>query len=223
MRICMKFALFSVAFVSTSPSAFSIDVPPGAIVYESLRIPAGGGHGFSEVTGLGREIGQSMTLAGTARHIAQIDLLLGSGASEQFRVRFYDLTEAGFPSTLIWESPVQTYPQTGSHFNRKTISVPVPNMLVPDSFAWTVAPLTPNNSTMIVLTAFSPPSAGTHLNDWALAGLSWRVNNFTGGQFGARLLAVPEYSSLALLAVGLLSSACTCARIRRRVRSARQF
>jgi len=171
-----------VSYALMSSVAIASD-PPESIVFNSIMIATpGGGHGF--VSGI-TEIGQSITLAGTARHISQIDLLMQGFPDSEFRVRFYSLNDPeGAPSALIWESPTQRYAHTNG-----VQMVDVPNVLVPDSMAYTVVELPPYNTHLSLRTSFGA-DIGTHENNWVRQG-GWRTV-FNKSLFSARLLAVPE-------------------------------
>jgi hypothetical protein len=203
-----KSKVFHAAAVALICSAASAeDTPPGGsvIVYESATSRAGGGHGF--VAGV-YEMGQSITLAGTERTIAQLDLLLsGRPGEDEFRVRFYRLDNAtGAPSTLIWESPTQTYRFVGSL--DRTTSVRVPDIELPDSFAYTIISLTPN-SYLSHETGSSIATIGTFNSYWYRRGdATWRDRLFRDGTFGARVFAIPEpflgWTITGLIAISLM-------------------
>jgi hypothetical protein len=161
--------------------------------------PAGGGIAFNINSAL--EIGQSIALAGTARNVTQIDMLLGDNTSDAFAVRLYSLDQVtGRPSAILWESAKISYPYTPPSFNQKVISVPVPGVAVPNELAWSVVPVDPTTAgNLLVWTGSLSPSIGAHLHYWKrLSDLSWNSNLFSNGTFGARLFAVPEPSTLAL-------------------------
>lgn len=183
MRIFFATIATSYALVSSAAIASN---PPVSVVFDSImnRTP-GGGHGFaSGIT----EIGLSITLDGSARYVSQIDLPLQGFAGEEFRVRFYELNATGAPSAVIWESPAQRYRPW--NMPNGVLSITVPNVLVPDSLAFTVVSLTPN-SHLSLPTSFGA-SIGMHEDYWAKQG-GWRNRLFSDGTFGARLLAtVPE-------------------------------
>jgi hypothetical protein len=175
-----------------------------SVVYESLADPAGGGHAFTVGSD---EIGQAIAFEGKARRITQIDLLLGDNRSDEFLIRLYELDGiSGLPSMLVWESPIQQYPHVPPSYNREIISVAVPGILVPDSVAWTVAPISPTTSdNLMVLTGSLTPAFGQHLNYLMREGPTWLTNLFSNGTFGARFFAVPEVSARWLSTVGALA------------------
>jgi hypothetical protein len=108
-----------------------------------------------------------------------------------FRVRFYDLDAAGTPTSAFWESQLQKHPSIGG-FDRVIIAVNVPDVTVPNSFAWIVAPLAPESSGMLVSSS-DPPTIGTSLKAWRRgADLQWKSAAVNSGVFGARVTAVPE-------------------------------
>jgi hypothetical protein len=161
--------------------------PPQSVVYDSLLPRTGGGHGF--VMGI-YEMGQSITLGGSARTITQLDMHLQGFRGEEFRVRFYRLdAESGVPSTIIWESPTTPFDHGPSGFFNLT----VPNIPVPDSIAYTVISLTPGAHLAL---AFSyGASIGRHDSYWYRQGdMRWRDRLASNGTFGARFFAIPEPS-----------------------------
>jgi PEP-CTERM motif len=177
---------------------------PGNVVYDSLTSPPAGGTGY----GFGFEIGSAIELHGADRRITQIDLRLSNSAPEEFRVKFYNFNGlTGEPSSLIWESPITTFPYTGSGQHLIAIvNVSVPQIEVPDVMVWVVTPVAPGSSNMLIRTTTSQPSTGTHITYWARQpDLTWRTNLFSDGSFGARLFAVPEPSTLLLVGIGATS------------------
>lgn len=188
-------ALRAAVAVTFWTQAFCCQIRADAVVFQT-SLQSSGGSGFG---GGILEIGQSISLAGSARNITQIDLLLSnSGPAEEFRVRFYGLDSlTKEPSELRWESPPVPFPGTGI----KVVSVAVPGILVSDTMAYTVAPLMPSSSHMIVRTDASEfPTIGMHESYWyRRINSNWRDDLFGNGTLGARLFAVPEPSQLFLL------------------------
>jgi hypothetical protein len=174
---------------------------PGNVVYDSLTSPPAGGTG----PGFGYEIGSAIELHGAGRSITQIDLRLSSSRPEQFRVKFYNFDGlTGEPSTLIWESPIATFPYTGFGQHQIAIaSVDVPQIVVQDVMVWVVTPVAPF-SNILIRTTSALPSTGTHISYWARQpDHTWRSNLFSDGSFGARLFAVPEPTLPSMIVAGV--------------------
>lgn len=56
------------------------------------------------------------------------------------RLRFLNLDGVGgTPGSLIWESPVQTFPYRPINFNSTILTITVPKITAPDHFAWTIS------------------------------------------------------------------------------------
>jgi hypothetical protein len=168
--------------------------PTVKVVYDSLS-------GFLSTAALGFansiEVGQAITLEGNARQVNQIELFIGSNRAMEYRVRFYELNGmGGAPGTLIWESQSQTYPYTPGSF-RKVVSVDVPNVKLPSSFAWVVA----HDSRNMLVGISDPPSIGTNLDIWRRGNDAWQTRDFSTGVFGARIRAIPEPNSLWVFAI----------------------
>jgi hypothetical protein len=167
------------------------------IVYDSLVDPNfTGGYGFLFSTDIGEEI----TLAGAARSITSFDVGLGSSVNQQFQLRFLNLDSVGgTPGSLIWESPVQTFPYTPINFNSKILTISVPKITAPDHFAWTIS-TTPTGD-FYVASAESSPTVGTFTTGWQqTSGGTWqRIPSWV---FDARITAVPEASTLCLAVCG---------------------
>jgi hypothetical protein len=167
------------------------------IVYDSLvDPPSTGGYGFLSST----DIGEEVTLAGAARAITSFDVGLGSSVNQQFQLRFLNLDGVGgTPGSLIWESPVQTFPYTQIYFNRKILTISVPQITAPDHFAWTIS--TTPTGFFQVLSADSSPTVGTSTTGWQRTSEgTWKP--LYSWAFNARITAVPEASTLCLAVCG---------------------
>jgi hypothetical protein len=164
------------------------------VVYDSLPSVFGGGI-------LAVEVGQSMALAGSARTITQIDLRFSSiNDIEKFRVRFYTVDANNLPGSLLWTSPLQNWTDPTPGFATKVVSVAVPNILVPDHFAWTAAPEFP---TQLIQVTSDAATIGTPLSGFQLDPPSpdgWFP--LTTTIFGARVVAIPEPTTFLLALAG---------------------
>ncbi len=140
--------------------------------------------------------GQTVTLEGSARSVTQFDIFLGSGGPSTYVVEFYRTDGPNSqPGTLIWQSPIQSYPYTPFFYNRKVLSIDVPNVRVPDTFAWALTTVMRDNN---ILLNTGSPTIGE-------AGTAWEYYAPFGGWyspgaslFGARITAVPEPGTAAI-------------------------
>jgi hypothetical protein len=176
----------------------------GEVVYDSLPYTIGG-MGINQVGTTGDQVGQSVRLSGVARQVSQFEVGLGGGGAGAFRIRFYDLDGTGqVPGSTIWESPIQIYPYDLPFYNEKVVTVSVPGITVPDTFAWAVLSVPPEGN-MTVLSS-NPPTVGQSSDSWfRRSGMNWVVLPINSGVYGARINAVPEPSTLFLLAIGAVS------------------
>jgi hypothetical protein len=181
-----------ILFVALSSSWLcSFGFSNAAIVYDAPLQPfAGGGWGFWTIP----EIGQAISLAGTARNVTQFEIGVGASETTEYRVRFYELDgRGGGPGTLIWESSPQIFQFFPPAQNRRVEVVDIPNVAVPDSFAWTIAPTIPSG--LFHLRTVNPPATvGTALSIWARVGSPFPDYDWSEQQFdlSARITAVPE-------------------------------
>jgi PEP-CTERM motif len=191
----------TVAFPFASVFVFptiSLTAPP-TIVYDASNLSTGAiGNGTLP-------IGQAVTLAGSDREVTNFEVGLGSDGAATFTASFRLLDGPGAtPGTVIWTSPLQTFPYVPPFYNDKLLSVAVPNIVVPDTFVWTVSIVQLYNN--VVVQSTSSPTIGT-------AGKAWYFN-FTDQQwtsepnvFAARITVVPEPATLTLLALGVVGLA----------------
>jgi hypothetical protein len=162
-------------------------------VYDSLT-----GQPFLGSLGCCAKTGQSVTLDGSQRRITEFEAALASAPRvSTFYVEFYQLDGPnGEPGSLIWQSPVQTYPYTEPNFNRKVILVDVPAVAVPSTFAYLLTTIERANNSLINT---GPPTVGSVGTSWYYGPTGWVQGEWT---FGARIHAVPEPAGLLLAASG---------------------
>ena len=181
----------------------------GVIVYDNTvnRLPFGI---YADVPG--QEFGDQITLAGTARLMTQLDLLLrpvfAPSLQADTTVRLYaNDGPGGSPGTLLH---VVTLPKIG-YTAEAVLSVPIPSVVVPDTLTFTASFTNysvPN--AFVALMAFNPPVLGTTEDSgWYKGGGEFvRVGNSTNPlSLYARVTAtqaIPEPGSLALLGVGVV-------------------
>ena len=219
-------ALLLTALVLTTSN---IAVSAAAVVYDNTTTPVTGpwtadtekGFWPFSVFGAYEDMGDEITLAGTARTITEFELILlspwqevilSSTATEpSLALTFWKndgLDVYGFPGapgTWLWEGSISsdiTLPVNVP----TTVTFSVPDVVVPDTFTWT----TRADSLSAGMAIYDPPtfgSSGDHY--WDLYAGDWYPMSFGGGpvaNFGARVTAVPEPSALAVLILGGLSA-----------------
>ena len=140
----MKKFMLAFAGAVLSVSAFGI----GTSVYANGPAEMHATNSFDPgviTNGSTAEEGDTITLAaGTPRNITGLTVYYALNCTattftgaETFRIRFYNLDgTAGAPGTIIWDSGQQPVRFGGRHSQW----VAVPNITVPDTFAWTIKP-----------------------------------------------------------------------------------
>jgi len=156
-------------------------------------------------------MGNRITLAGTDRIIREFDLILSSSQPtvlSQLTLSFYkpdglDVRHAsGAPGTQLWTDTLDDVAVNGV----TTIAFDVPEVLVPDTFIW----VTNADSMNAGMATYCPPTIGTTSGYfWDHSpGIGWYAMNFEGdpaASFGARVVANPEPTTLAILVLGGLA------------------
>jgi hypothetical protein len=154
------------------------------------------------------EVGDEILLGGTARLVTTfIFQYYGENFSgnEEARVRFYKNDGPNSPSgpaepgTLLFDSGLFSIIPT----NRATLHFTGLSVLVPDSFTWTVQFSGIAAGESAGVDVYSPPTVGFNYDDyWDNTGSGWQLRtNGVPLNFAARIEAVPEPSSVALIAV----------------------
>jgi hypothetical protein len=171
--------------------------PAAEVVYDSLS-----GFDYNGSRGCCSGTGQTVTLTGASRSITKLEVWLGAGGPSTFTAEFYNLDgPSGVPGSLIWKSSVQTYPWVSPSHNTLVIGIDVPEVLVPDSFAWTLTSVIRENDELLLTRPTT--TIGTTLDSWQYSPTDgW--THWDAIQFGARLYAVPEPGCISLLAMGAL-------------------
>jgi len=164
-----------------------------------------GGYAFSAL-----EQGEEVFAAGTSRWVT--DLTIGishqnvSGGTAELVARLYANDGAqGAPGTLLWYSSALTVPLSGGV---QLVSFSVPQVLVPDTFTWTLQVIT-NTIPAVAPVDGGTPSIGSSPNFyWFGHPGSWGEAQYPA--LMARVEAVPEPGLGVMLfaGVGLLGRLC---------------
>jgi hypothetical protein len=147
-------------------------------------------------------MGDQITLAGTDRYVTEFDLALSS--SEPTTVGSMVFSLYGFDSNIfsagdrIWTTTLANVSIDGNTI----VSIPMPGVLVPDTFIWVVGA----DSNTAGWATFNMPTVGSsspyYFWDLDPPTLQWYATAFDGdpaANFGARVLAVPEPTLTVLL------------------------
>ena len=219
-------ALLLTAPVLTIPN---IAVSAATVVYDNTTTPVTGPWTAETEKGVWpfskfgayEDMGDEITLAGTARTVTGFEVILLSPSQEtilsstatepSLALTFwsndgFDVDgHPGAPGTSLWEGSISsdiTLPMNVP----TTVTFSVPDVVVPDTFTWT----TRGDSLSAGMAIYDPPTVGSSGDHyWDLYAGDWYPLNFNGdpvANFGARVTAVPEPSALAVLVLGGLSA-----------------
>lgn len=199
-------ALKAVALVAAALSLCSTaKAQQQEIVYSNARTSLDASYGSA------LEFGDEVVLDGIGRDLFQFQFEyfadVTPGVTKQVIARIYDNTGAGgAPGNLVWESdPIDLV----SGYSQASITG-ITGVTLPDRLTWSIVPLSLTSNEKVSALIYDPPSVGSSANDFwqrnALGGWSRQVlNNASGSSianFGARIVAVPEPSTNALLLAG---------------------
>ena len=180
----------------------TVQVVPPSIVYDNTSIPATDGSGNQLYYPSASEYGDEITLDTntTARVLSQFDFyyfysgVSAGGASAT--IHFYNNDGlGGAPGTVFFTSdPITLNPG----YVHQTITFnTASNLVVPDSFTWTVqfSNLGANQAGLLV---YGPPTVGSSFNDfWLKTNSTWSTFQVSGGpsdfasRFGATVTVIP--------------------------------
>jgi hypothetical protein len=175
----------------------------GDIIYDNTTTRIGTGLSFTQL-----ELGSEVTAAGTDRFVT--DLLIGvsqqgiAGTADMQARLYANDGSGGKPGTLLWASDLMQNVQLTGGID--LIDFSVPEVLVPDTFTWTIQ-ISNTNPVGVGLPTFGPPTVGSSPTDWfGNSTIGW--TQLASDPFMARVnaepsAAVPEPSSVALLLPGL--------------------
>jgi hypothetical protein len=206
-----RIAIAAILWLAVEPTPFA----RGQVVYDSMSSQST--HGYGGV----HEAGQEITLAGTARTVTKFEFQCSCGSKDVFLVRFYkldgplslSLPKSNEPGTIIWESPLQI----GNQGVNRVVEVPVPAINVPDTFAWAIA--NPDLDHWVGIDGgLDGVSVGTKSWEWIKRRTDYPPPHWgrDTGLLGARITAIPEPSTAALM---LIAATAFGMRQRRRCKS----
>jgi hypothetical protein len=208
--VCLVAALMAILTSSTASPA---------VIYDNTSSTF-----MNAVSATVSQLGNEVFPAGTDRRVTLLEVGVysqhaASTATLQAFLYANDGT-GGQPGTLLWQSAAMNrVPLTGD--SNDLIAFPVPNVLVPADFTWTLQ--ISNNSGPFVagLPTYGPPSIGSSAGvSWFGQPGSWTKVTDPTFYYLARITAtIPEPSSILLLSVGLgvvLSTGTFSRRSRRR-------
>lgn len=187
-----------------------------AIVFDMITNGNVTSGGYSLSSELVTEAGLVVNLDGRERRVTRADLSLENGGAGttlfDYRVNFY--TAQGTPGNLIWSSP--TYTANLSPSNSQILSVAVPGVQVPDTFAITVEKASNTASYAFLPWWSTPPTVGRTFQllenaDGTKADDGWyrrpiQIPGSIGG-FGFRIFAVPEPNTSGMLGLAFITFA----------------
>jgi len=156
------------------------------------------------------EAGDEIWLGGVDRQVTELRLIFNyrgtipGSFDALIRFREYDEAFQG-PGAAFYESPL-TQVQTTAGLHELTFAIP--NVVVPDHFIWTIQAFNRQGSVgELGMAYFNPPTVGSS-GDWLWqrGGNEWTAYSWGAdpyANFGARLTAVPEPASFAVVLAGL--------------------
>ena len=166
----------------------------------------------------GEQIGDDVTLAGTARQVNQFQIFITNQFNQvytgSFTARFFDIGSDGLPHNQLWQGTIQVTDGMPME-NLRTLTFAVPNVTVPDRFIWSLETNTnlpapsADGSDGMGLTINAPPQVGSSQDvAYFFDGTSWSTFDYHDSPppidpatFEAAINAVPEPASLAVLAL----------------------
>lgn len=207
-RSCVAF--FCIALAGTLAHA---GMP--TVVYDNTQTPTSGSwtpDGFWAFSNWmpNEPTGQTLTLAGTDRFVTQFDLVFSSVVRTKINSLSFSLHDTsgldrwnhpGAPSEVpLWSMSVQDIWIEGP-----TVVTFHPNVTVPERLIWVISA----DSLDAGPATYGPPIVGSCPDafwDYDYSGIKkWATYNFEhdpAAQFGAKVFAVPEPSTLAIMVLG---------------------
>ena len=195
-----KVGAVAAAIVSLSMPAF------GAVVYDNSA--ASSSQGVRKVTS-DSTVGDEVTLAGSDRQATAFDvtIYLSAGSTADATVKFFANDGAfGKPGSLLYSSSSITLAAGQNSYGIDLTTVLNGPVVLPDTFTWAVSFSGLSGGEEAGLYHYGGPSVGSSAADhWADTGAGWELLNTGAGfsdNFAAKVQAVPEPTTLALLGVG---------------------
>lgn len=194
--------LSALAFVGVSASAQQI-------VYDNSATPLGTAH-YSNL-----QFGDEITLGGFERTLFTFQFEYAgdftASGDETFQLSFYANNGAGgAPGSLLWSSPSGALLPGQHSVLVSGITQGGSPVTLPDTFTWTVSfgGVSGGAGDRAGLLLYNPPGTGSSYNDfWQNSGGVWSLNQINGGavvaNFAARVTAVPEPGTVAMMLLGL--------------------
>jgi hypothetical protein len=170
------------------------------------------------------QIGDEVQAAGTARLVSELQIGVsqqGVAGTADLQARLYaNDGPGGQPGSLLWESLVRNDVALTGGID--LITFPVPLVLVPDTFTWTIQ-ISDARPVAVGLPFFHPPTVGSSPDYlWFGGPGSWTRQTVPNpANLMARVtaeggpVAIPEPSSAALALAGLVGGLLAAARVRR--------
>jgi hypothetical protein len=143
-----------------------VTAPAAAIVYDNTAETLGP----DVETGPPQEIGNQITLAGTARIVTEFLFGYYGSPDVDATVKFYaNDGHKGAPKTLLFDSGPFVIEAGQDH--EKIISGL--RVEVPDTFTWMVSYISPADSDTLALYLYGPPTVGVCNHMWRRGGTEW--------------------------------------------------
>jgi len=155
------------------------------------------------------QIGDEINAAGSERFVSLLEIGMtqqGFAGTADLQARLYanDGT-GGQPGSLLWQSAIlNDVPLSGGN---DLIPFPVPLVLAPNTFTWTVQ-ISDTNPVAVGLPHFHPPTVGSSPDHaWFGGPGSWtRLAGASPTNLMARVTAVPEPACAAVVVTALLAA-----------------
>jgi hypothetical protein len=207
MRMSLVLAI-AFAFASVISASSKAET----VVYDNTANLWTGESGYGTVltwSGGGVEWGDEVNLAGSARVGKQLEVLTYcSGATAAGTVlSLYDNTGVdGAPNNLLWTTDLGVVNYSGT----TPVIAALSDVLLPDTVTWTVRLYGSYDYLSLGPILYDPPTVGSsgdwYWYNWCGSGftsdtLDWGTENLPAN-FAAKITAVPEPSTLALLSIG---------------------